>query len=32
VEVRLMLRYMKEVPPARADDEAVPELEPAFSY
>jgi cytochrome d ubiquinol oxidase subunit I len=32
VEVRLMLRYMKEVPPARADDTPADEPAPAFSY
>ncbi|HEY5031231.1 MAG TPA: cytochrome ubiquinol oxidase subunit I [Actinomycetes bacterium] len=32
VEVKLILRYMKEVPPARDESEAVPDREPAFSY
>jgi len=32
VEVKLILRYMKEVPPARDESEAIPDREPAFSY
>jgi cytochrome d ubiquinol oxidase subunit I len=32
IEVRLMLRYMKEVPPARAENLPTSEPEPAFSY